>query len=57
MVYHVFVLTINKPVIAVNSGGPTESIVAGETGLLCNPDAVSFADALIQLLSDKHNVS
>jgi len=45
-----------KPVIAVNSGGPTESIVAGETGLLCNPDAVSFADALIQLLSDKHNM-
>ena len=39
------------PVVAVNSGGPTESIVAGETGLLEAPEAPAFAAALHRLVS------
>ena len=34
------------PVIAVNSGGPTESIDHGVTGYLCNPDGESFGKAI-----------
>lgn len=33
------------PVVAVNSGGPTESIAEGETGYLCEPTPSQFADA------------
>ena len=40
------------PVIAVNSGGPLETVADGETGFLCNPDASSFAKALLKLISD-----
>ena len=35
-----------KPVIATNSGGPTETIVNGKTGYLREPDADSFAEAM-----------
>lgn len=35
-----------KPVIAVNSGGPTETIVHDVTGFLCNPDSESFSNAM-----------
>jgi alpha-1,3/alpha-1,6-mannosyltransferase len=42
-----------RPVIACNSGGPTESVVHGTTGLLCEPSAVAFADAYGQLLDAK----
>ena len=31
------------PVIAVNDGGPTETVVDGSTGFLCKPDPESFA--------------
>jgi alpha-1,3/alpha-1,6-mannosyltransferase len=34
------------PVVAVNSGGPVESIADGETGYLCEPNAEAFADAI-----------
>ncbi|KAJ8890009.1 hypothetical protein PR048_009514 [Dryococelus australis] len=37
-----------KPVIAVNSGGPTETIVDGETGFLCNPTNDDFAAAMLK---------
>ena len=40
-----------KPVIAVNRGGPTESIVNGETGYLVEPVPETFADRM-RLLSD-----
>lgn len=43
-----------KPVIACNSGGPTESIKHGSTGFLCNSTADDFADAMVQLLEDEH---
>lgn len=33
---------MERPVIACNSGGPTETVVNGETGFLCEPSAVDF---------------
>jgi glycosyltransferase involved in cell wall biosynthesis len=32
------------PVVAVNDGGPTETVVDGLTGFLCDPDPESFAE-------------
>jgi len=40
------------PVVAVNSGGPTESILHDETGLLVPPEPAAFADAVASLLAD-----
>ncbi|KAI9032286.1 alpha-1,3/1,6-mannosyltransferase ALG2 [Hyaloraphidium curvatum] len=37
------------PVVAVNSGGPVESVADGETGFLCDPTPEAFAGALEQL--------
>ncbi|XP_045622002.1 alpha-1,3/1,6-mannosyltransferase ALG2 [Procambarus clarkii] len=37
---------VGTPVIAVNSGGPTETIVNGETGFLCKQDPEDFAKAM-----------
>ena len=34
------------PVIAVNSGGPLETVADKETGYLCEPNADSFANAM-----------
>ncbi len=39
-----------RPVIACNSGGPTESVLSGVTGFLCGPSPSQFADAMGQLL-------
>jgi len=41
-----------RPVIAVNRGGPTETIVNGETGWLAAPTPVAFGDALARVLGD-----
>ncbi|XP_014280464.1 alpha-1,3/1,6-mannosyltransferase ALG2 [Halyomorpha halys] len=38
-----------KPVIAVRSGGPTETIVDGETGFLCDLDDSSFAKNMVRI--------
>jgi alpha-1,3/alpha-1,6-mannosyltransferase len=38
------------PVIAVNNGGPTESIVHKMTGYLCDPEPGAFARAALELL-------
>ncbi|XP_077381969.1 alpha-1,3/1,6-mannosyltransferase ALG2 isoform X1 [Festucalex cinctus] len=38
------------PVIAVNSGGPLESVADGETGFLCQPTAEAFAKAMERLV-------
>jgi alpha-1,3/alpha-1,6-mannosyltransferase len=40
-----------RPVIAVNRGGPTETIVHGQTGWLAEPRPEAFADALARVLS------
>lgn len=42
-----------RPVIAVNSGGPTESVLPRRTGQLCEPTPAAFADAYEQLLDAK----
>lgn len=42
-----------KPVIAVGRGGPLESVVHGETGLLCQPDSGAFATAMATLIADE----
>jgi alpha-1,3/alpha-1,6-mannosyltransferase len=34
------------PVVAVNDGGPTETVVDGLTGFLCQPTAESFAQVI-----------
>lgn len=40
------------PVIAVKSGGPTESIENGVTGCLCDSSADAFSKAIIPLVND-----
>lgn len=42
----------SKPVIAVNSGGPTETIVHDVTGFLCEPNSRSFANAMSKLINN-----
>jgi glycosyltransferase involved in cell wall biosynthesis len=39
----------SKPVLAVNRGGPTESIVHGETGFLLEPTPEAFAGQMLWL--------
>ncbi|KAF8068371.1 alg2 [Scenedesmus sp. PABB004] len=46
-------MVAGRPVVAVNSGGPTESVRHGETGLLCEPTPAAFADAMEALLEPK----
>jgi alpha-1,3/alpha-1,6-mannosyltransferase len=41
-----------RPVVAVNHGGPTETIVHERTGLLAEPTPAAFADALARVLGD-----
>lgn len=45
-------MAAGRPVIAVNSGGPCETIRQGETGFLCDPTPESFAEALRRLIDD-----
>ncbi|XP_075164282.1 alpha-1,3/1,6-mannosyltransferase Alg2 [Haematobia irritans] len=40
------------PVIAVNSGGPTETIVHNSTGILCEPREVDFSVAMATVFKD-----
>jgi alpha-1,3/alpha-1,6-mannosyltransferase len=40
------------PVVAVNSGGPVETIIDSTTGYLCEPTAASFGQALSKLLQN-----
>lgn len=42
-----------RPVIAVNRGGPTETIVSGETGWLAVPTPAAFAEAIARVLGDR----
>jgi len=45
-------MAYGKPVIAVNQGGPTESIIDKETGFLVNPNAQEFSKAMKTLAED-----
>lgn len=42
------------PVVAVNSGGPLESVADGETGFLCEPTAEAFSEAMERLIREPH---
>lgn len=44
---------LSKPVIAVNSGGPTETIIDNSTGFLCDPKTESFANAMKKFINDR----
>ena len=47
-------MAAGRPVVASRIAGMDEMVVAGETGLLCNPgDPHSLADALLKLIKDK----
>jgi len=46
-------MALGRPVIAVNSGGPKETLDDGETGFLCNETAEEFADAMKKLIKDR----
>ena len=41
------------PVIAVNNGGPKETVVNGETGFLVNEDAALFAEKMLLFVENK----
>jgi alpha-1,3/alpha-1,6-mannosyltransferase len=43
----------SRPVVAVNVGGPTETVLHDETGMLCPPDPDAFAGALARLIQDE----
>ena len=43
---------LSRPVIAVNSGGPTETIVHEQTGFLCQSDPEDFANAAAIIIKD-----
>uniref|UniRef100_A0A1A9ZCT1 Alpha-1,3/1,6-mannosyltransferase ALG2 n=1 Tax=Glossina pallidipes TaxID=7398 RepID=A0A1A9ZCT1_GLOPL len=43
---------MSKPIIAINSGGPTETIVHNETGFLCEPNKASFVEAMKAVLGN-----
>ena len=43
---------LETPVIAINNGGPLESIKDGETGFLVKQDPVSWADKMNILYKD-----
>jgi glycosyltransferase involved in cell wall biosynthesis len=45
-------MAAGTPVVAVNSGGPKETVVDGVTGLLCDNTPESFCDALFKLVSN-----
>ncbi len=42
-------MAAGRPVLACNSGGPTESVLHGRTGFLAEPEAAAFASAMAQL--------
>ncbi|XP_018572813.1 alpha-1,3/1,6-mannosyltransferase ALG2 [Anoplophora glabripennis] len=45
-------MMVAKPVIAVNSGGPRETVDHGITGYLCEPTAESMAEFMYRICSD-----
>jgi glycosyltransferase involved in cell wall biosynthesis len=45
-------MAAGRPVIAVNDGGPAETIVHARTGFLCEPTAEAFARAAMPLIQD-----
>lgn len=46
-------MAAGRPVVAVNSGGPLETVRHEETGLLSEPTARAFAAALVRLIMNR----
>ena len=46
---------MRTPVIAVNSGGPKETVDNSETGYLCEQTEEAFADAMMKIMGDTKN--
>ncbi|XP_037933421.1 alpha-1,3/1,6-mannosyltransferase ALG2 [Teleopsis dalmanni] len=44
---------MSKPVIAANSGGPTETVVNKTTGFLCEQNATAFFKAMLNMFTDE----
>lgn len=44
---------MEKPVIALNSGGPTETVVNESTGFLVEKDVEDFSKAMLKLFNDR----
>ncbi|XP_054164974.1 alpha-1,3/1,6-mannosyltransferase ALG2-like [Oppia nitens] len=44
---------MNRPVIAINSGGPRETVIDNETGFLCKPEPKDFAKAMKKFVDDR----
>lgn len=42
-----------RPIVAVNSGGPLETVVDGKTGFLCEPTAEAFAAKMVFLFRNR----
>jgi len=40
---------LGRPVVAANSGGPTETVLHGLTGFLCQPQPENFAAAMAKI--------
>ena len=45
-------MAAGRPVIAVNHGGPLETVVVGRTGLLCEPTPDAFAAAIARFVNE-----
>lgn len=45
-------MAAKRPVIAVNNGGPLETVVHEETGFLCEPTPEAFAAAMARFVKD-----
>lgn len=44
---------MRRPVIAVNSGGPRETVIDGQTGYLCDNTPQKFSEAMNKFVDDK----
>jgi glycosyltransferase involved in cell wall biosynthesis len=49
-------MACGAPVLAVDRGGPRETVVDGRTGWLRNPDPDAFADVVAPLVAEPHTV-
>ena len=43
---------MGRPVIAVASGGPLETVAHGDSGFLCEPEPQAFAEAMQKFAAD-----
>jgi alpha-1,3/alpha-1,6-mannosyltransferase len=46
-------MAAGRPVVAVNNGGPAETVLDGVTGLLCPPTKEAFAAAIARMVADE----